>query len=197
MIFNRRRGGRHAPSSDRLGTWPGGGVRVRPDQGADRLARHGFVPCRRARHRHHRSTDQGGRVHARRRAGQGRPERQVSGRADVRAVLPAAESQGQAAAAAVARRRAHRRDLRDQARRRRRLAQLFHPQGLGHLHLRRRGARPFRLDQHLQGRGRVPAPSAIHASASASVRPVRGTTTRASARPIRARSFRSRPTINS
>ena len=43
----------------------------------------------------------------------------------------------------------------------------------------------------------VALPRATHGSAFASVRPVRGTTTRASARPIRAHSFRSRPTINS
>ena len=35
--------------------------------------------------------------------------------------------------------------------------QLFHPQGLGHLHLRRDGARPLRLDQHVQGRADVAA----------------------------------------
>ena len=65
-----------------------------------------------------RPADEGGRVHAGRRAGEGRSERRVSGRADVRAVFPAAEPQGQAAAAAVARRRADRRHLRDQAGRR-------------------------------------------------------------------------------
>ena len=170
---------------------------VRPDQGADRACATWVRSMSAAAHRDHRPADQGGGVHARRRAGQGRPERHVPGRADVRAVLPAAEPQGQAAAAAVARRRSHRRHLRDQARRRRRLAHLFHPQGLGHLHLRRRGARPLRLDQHLQGRAGVAAARAIHGSAFASARPARGTTTRASARPIRARSFRSRPTSSS
>ena len=64
------------------------------------------------------TADEGDRVHARRRARQGRPERRLSGRADVCAVLPGAEPQGQAAAADVARRRAVRRDLRDQAGRR-------------------------------------------------------------------------------
>ena len=65
-----------------------------------------------------RPADQGDRVHARRRARQARSERRVSGRADVCAVLPGAEPQGQAAAADVARRRPLRRHLRDQAGRR-------------------------------------------------------------------------------
>ena len=58
-----------------------------------------------ASRRDHRPAGQGGGVHAGRRARQGRSERHLPGRADVRAVLPAAEPQGQAAAAAVARRR--------------------------------------------------------------------------------------------
>ncbi len=57
------------------------------------------------------------------------------------------EPQGQAAAADVARRRPHRRHLRDHAGRPRRLAQPVHPQGLGRLHLRRGRARPLRLGQ--------------------------------------------------
>ena len=65
--------------------------------------------------------------------------------------------EGQAAAADVARRRAHRRHLRDQARRQSGLAQLFPAPGLGHLHLRRDGARPLRLDRQVQGRSGVPA----------------------------------------
>ena len=133
-----------------LGTRRRRGFGLRPEQRANSLARDGFVPHRRTGHRDYRTADQGGRVHARGRARQDGSQRQVPGRADVRAVLPAAEPQGQAAAAVVARRRLDRRDLRDQARRRRWLAHLFHPQGLGHLHLRRRGARPRRLDQHLQ-----------------------------------------------
>ena len=128
-------------------------------EGADRAARHGLVPRRRPPDRDHRPAGEGGRVHAGRRAGQGRPERQVPGRADVRAVLPAAEQEGKAAAAAVARRRPVRRHLRDQARRRADgWMQLLHPQRLGHLHVRRDGARPLRLDQHLQGRGRCSLP---------------------------------------
>src|SRR5262249_15804194 len=83
------------------------------------------------------------------------PERKVSSEADLRARLPAAKPQRQAAFADVARRRAHRRDLRDHAGWPRRLAYLFHPQGLGHLHLRCRGARPRRLDRYLQGRRAV------------------------------------------
>ena len=76
--------------------------------------------------------------------------------------------QGQVAAAAVARRRPHRRHLRDQARRRRGLAQLFHPQGLGHLRVRRGGARPLRLGQHRSRASRCSCRSAIRGSASAS-----------------------------
>ena len=57
-------------------------------QGADRAARHRLVPYRRPAYRDYRPAGQGGRVHARRRAGQGRPERRLPGRADVRAVLP-------------------------------------------------------------------------------------------------------------
>src|SRR5215831_5676076 len=124
-------------------------------QGTPCFTRHGFVPRRRASPRDRRSADQGDRVHARRRAREDGPQRQVSSRADVRAVLPAAKPQGKAAAVAVARRRAHRRDLRDDAGWPRRLAQLFHSQGLGHLYLRRRGARPRRLDRYLQGRRAV------------------------------------------
>ena len=67
---------------------------------------------------------EGSRVHARRRAGEGRPQRHVPGRADVRAVLPAANDAARSAVD-VARRRAHRRHLRDDARRPRRLAELF------------------------------------------------------------------------
>ena len=54
-----------------------------------------------------------------------------AGRAHVRAVLPAADPQGQGAAAAVARRRADRRYLRDHPGRTRRLAQHVHPQAAG------------------------------------------------------------------
>ena len=153
----KRRERKNAPVSACARDDPGCGPRSRTDKRGSCAARHGLVPYRRPAHRDHRPADQGGRVHARRRARQDRPERQIPGRADVRAVLPAAEPQGQAAAAAVAWRRPDRRDLRDQARRRRGLAQLFHPQGLGHLHLRRGRARPLRLDQHVQGRSGVPA----------------------------------------
>ena len=58
-----------------------------------------------------RQAGKGGRVRRRRHSGQDRSERPLSGRADVRAVFPAAEPQGQISAADVARRRAYRRHL--------------------------------------------------------------------------------------
>ncbi|MEI9805680.1 MAG: esterase [Pseudolabrys sp.] len=79
------------------------------------------------------------------------PERQLPGRADVRSVLPAAEQEGKAAAAALARRRAYGRDLRDQAGRPARLAQLFHSRRLGHLHLRCGGAWPVGWSSTFKG----------------------------------------------
>src|SRR5215831_3787953 len=132
--FRKEKGGRHAPLGHCFGIQPRRGFGLGAEQGTHSPTRHGFVPRRRAGHRDHRPADQGDRVHTRRRAREDGPERQISSRADVRAVLPAAKPQGQAAALDVARRRAHRRDLRDHAGRPRRLAQLFHPQGLGHLY---------------------------------------------------------------
>ena len=84
---------------------------------------------------------------ARRPAHQARSERPVHGRADVRAVLPAEEPQGQISAADVAWRRADRRHLRVDAGRPRWLAQLLRPQGLGRLQLRCGRARALGLCQ--------------------------------------------------
>ncbi len=64
---------------------------------------------------------------------------------------------------------------------RRRLAHLFHPQGLGHLHLGRDGARPLRLDQHVQGRAGVPAARRSVGALPHRRRPAPGTPTRPSA----------------
>ena len=50
----------------------------------------------------------------------------------------------------------------------RRVAQLFRAQGLGHLHLRRDGARARRLDRQVQGRSECSCRSAIRGSVSAS-----------------------------
>ena len=58
-------------------------------------------------------------------AGQGRSQRRVSGRADVRAVFPVGQRERRISAPDVARRRAHGRDIRDHARRARGLAELF------------------------------------------------------------------------
>ena len=66
---------------------------------ADRAARHGLVPCRRPAGRNQRQAGQGGDLHAGRRAGQGRPERHLSGRADVCAVLSARQREGRLSAA--------------------------------------------------------------------------------------------------
>ena len=125
------------------------------------------------------------------------PNGAVHGRADVRAVLPAEEPQGQVSAADVARRRAHRRHLRVDARRPRRLAQPVRPQGLGHLRLGRGRARPLRLRQRrTSGRAsRSSSTTRTRSSASASA------TAKAPGMPIRpsasccpATSSRSRPT---
>ena len=59
------------------------------------------------------------------------------------------------------------------------------------------GARPFRLDQHLPGRTAVPAARRSVGALPHRRRPAPGTPTRPSARPIRARNSRSRPTSNS
>src|SRR5262245_16047229 len=123
--FRKKKGGRHATLGYRFGIGSRGGFGMGAGQGTHCAARHGLVPRRRAGHRDRRPADQGGRVHTRRRAREDGPERQVSSRADVRAVLPAAKPQRQAAALDVARRRAHRRDLRDHAGRPRRLATYF------------------------------------------------------------------------
>ena len=74
------------------------------------------------------------------------------------------------------------------------LAQLFHPQGLGRLHLRRDRARPLRLDRAPSRAMPCSCRSAIPGSASASDRPARGTTTRQaerlSRRPVPVRGVR-------
>ena len=126
---------------------------------ADRAARHGLVPCRRTAGRDLRQAGQGSDLHARRRAGEGRSERHLSGRADVRAVFSAGQREGRLSAADVARRRPDRRHLRDHAGRPRRLAELFPAQGLERLQFRRGRARPRRLgaiSRYLQGRAGVP-----------------------------------------
>ena len=126
---------------------------------ADRVARHGLVPCRRTAGRDFRQADQGGDIHARRRACKGRSQRHLSGRADVRAVFSAGQREGRLSASDVARRRPDRRDVRDDARWPRRLAELFPAQGLGRLQFRRCRARPRRMGaipRYLQGRAGVP-----------------------------------------
>ena len=110
-----------------------------------RSARHGLVPYRRP---HRRDQRQAGARHpapARRPDHQVRSERPVHGRADVRAVFPAEEPQGKAAAADVAWRRADRRHLREHARRPRRLAQHVRALRLGRLQFRRGRARTLGL----------------------------------------------------
>src|SRR5262249_55245225 len=85
--FRRQKGGRHAPLGYRFGIQSRGRFGLGAGQGTHCSARHGLVPRRRAGHRDRRPADQGGRVHTRRRAREDGPERQVSSRADVRAVL--------------------------------------------------------------------------------------------------------------
>ena len=114
-------------------------------RGRHRAARHGLVPRRRPDRRGQRQAGAGDRADPRRPAVETRPQRGLHGRADVRAVLSAQAPQGQAAAVDVARRRPHRRDLRNHAGRPRRLAQPVRPQGLGRLRLRCGRARPRRL----------------------------------------------------
>ena len=96
---------------------------------------------------------------ARRAADQGRSERRVRGRADVRAVRQAGATEGQGPAAAVARRRPHRRHLGDQARRQARLAAVLPQRRLRRLCLRRGRARARvvgALSGNLQVRADVP-----------------------------------------
>ncbi len=75
--------------------------------------------------------------------------------------------------------------------------QLLHPQGLGRLPLGRHGARPLRLDQYVPGRTDVPAARRSVGALPHRRAPAPGTPTRPSARPIRARNSRSRPTSSS
>ena len=126
---------------------------------ADRAARYGLVPCRRAAGRDFRQAGQGGDVHARRRAAKVDPNGtyQVE-QMYVQYFLPANEK-GAYPLSDVARRRPHRRDVRDDAGRTRGLAELFPAQGLGRLQFRRGRARPRRLGaipRHLQERAGVP-----------------------------------------
>ena len=110
-----------------------------------RAARHGLVPCWRPGRRGQRQRGAHDRAPARRAADQARSERPVHGRADVRAIFPAEEQEGQGAALDVARRRIDWRHLRKHAGWPRRLGELLHPQGLGHLRVRRGRARPLGL----------------------------------------------------
>ena len=105
--------------------------------------------------------------------------------------------QGQAAAAVVARRRAHRRHLRDQARRRARAGSTISCARAGTPTSRTRWSAAAPAGPTSSRAIRCSCRSAIRGSASASGRSARGMTTRRSARPIRACSFRSTPMSSS
>src|SRR5215831_18490824 len=126
----------HASCPDRRGPYARGPAGAR-SRGRHRSARHGLLPRRRPPRRGHRTAGAGDRADPRRSAVETGSQRPVHGGADVRAVLSAQAPQGQAAAVDVARRRSHRRDLRNYAGRPRRLAQPVRPQGLGRRRLRR------------------------------------------------------------
>ena len=160
-------------------------------------ARHGLVPCRRARHRHHRPADQGGRVHARRRAGEGRPngKYQVE-QMYVQYFLPQ-NRKGRLPLLAVARRRAHRRHLRDQARRRRRAGSTISSARAGTPTSPTRSSAAAPAGPALSRASRWPAAGrSLGALSHRSGRLVERRQ-EPSARPIRARNSRSRPTSNS